>query len=133
MTIVVPNRGAAHALENFVNKAAAQNPVLRLFKNNITPAETDTDSTYTECDLTGYSAITLTGSSWGSASVADPASIAYAQQTFTFTGGFGQTVYGYYVTQVTSGDIMWSERDGSPFTPATSGDNIKITPTLTAD
>jgi len=57
----------------------------------------------------------------------------YAEQTWTFTGSFGATVYGYYVVQTTSGILMWAERDASPYTPANNGDQIKLTPKITAD
>jgi hypothetical protein len=105
---------------------------LRLYTNNITPGETDTAGTYTEAAGNGYAAITLTGGSW-TVTEADPASAAYAQQTFTFTGALGD-VYGYFVTQTTSGILMYAERfSGAPINIANNGDQIKITPTITGD
>ena len=132
MTLLVPNTGEDLALKNFLNYEAPQSQTLKLFQSNTTPAETDTAGTYTECTLTGYSAAGLTGASWGFTPGA-PSAAAYAEQTFTFTAGFGQVIYGYYVVQATSGTLMWAERDASPFTPANSGDQVKITPALTAD
>lgn len=132
MPLLVPIVGENVILENIVNKTAPQNPVLRLFQNNITPADTDTAGTYTESTFPGYAAITLTGASWNSAA---SGSIAYsAQQTITCSGSASQSVYGYYITQVTSGILMWAERDASaPFAIANSGDAVKITPTITAE
>jgi len=132
MALLVPITGENVVLENIVNRTAPQNLVLRLFQNNITPADTDTAGTYTESNFTGYSSITLTGASWNAAS---SGSIAYsAQQTFTCSGASSQNVYGYYITQVTSGILMWAERDGSaPFAIANSGDAVKITPAITAE
>lgn len=130
MAINVPDVGENLALEMIVNKTAPQNLVLKLYSNNITPSDTDTAGTYTECTFTGYSAITLTGASWGAAS---GGSIAYAQQTFTCSGAGSQNVYGYYVVQVSSGTLLYSERGtGVPFTITTIGDNVKVTPTITA-
>lgn len=130
MAINVPDTGENLALEMIVNKTAAQNLVLKLYSNNITPSDTDTAGTYTECTFTGYSAITLTGASWGSASAG---SIAYAQQTFTCSGAGSENVYGYYVVQSSSGTLLYSERGtGVPFTITTVGDNVKVTPTITA-
>jgi len=131
MAINVPDVGENLILEMIVNKTAAQNFVLRLYKNNITPSDSDTAGTYTEATFPGYSAITLTGASWSSAS---GGSIAYgSQQTFTCSGSSTDDIYGYYVTQVTSGTLVYSERDGAaPFAVRNSGDNIKITPTITA-
>jgi hypothetical protein len=120
------------ALEVLVNKTAAQNLVLNLFQNNITPSDTDTTATYTAATFTGYAAITLLGASWNAASAG---TIAYsAQQTFTSTGVVANSIYGYYVTQVTSGTLVWSERDASaPFSIANVGDAVKITPTISAN
>jgi len=131
MALVVPDTGENLALEMVVNKTAAQNLVLKLFQSNTTPAEGDTAGTYTEATFSGYSSITLTGASWGAAS---GGSIAYAQQTFTHNGGAtSNSIYGYYMIQTTSGTLFLAERDGAaPFTLANNGDNVKITPTITA-
>ena len=129
MALVVPNVGEELALTRFLKTA---NETLKLFTNNITPAETDTDATYTECSIGGYSAATLTAASW-TVTPGAPSDGAYAEQTFTFTGTFGATVYGYYVVDAGVGTLMWAERDAAPYTPANSGDQIKITPTITAD
>lgn len=130
MAIVVPDVGENLVLEMIVNRTAAQNLILRLFKSNTTPAESDTAGTYTEADFTGYLAATLTGASWGAAS---GGSIAYAQQTFTASGTPNNDIYGYYMTQASSGTLLLAERDAAaPFAVRTAGDNIKITPTITA-
>lgn len=130
MTILVPDVGENLTLEMIVNRTAAQNLVLKLFKSNTTPSESDTDATYTEADFTGYSAITLTGASWGAAA---SGSIAYAQQTFTASGTPNNDIYGYFMVQASSGTLLLAERDAAaPFAVRTSGDNIKITPTITA-
>lgn len=132
MALNVPTVGSNAILEMIVNKTAAQNLSLRLYINNITPADTDTAATYTEAGFPGYSAITLTGASWNAAS---SESISYgSQQSFTCSGSATDDVYGYYVIQVTSTILLWSERDASaPFAVRNSGDVIKITPTITAE
>lgn len=131
MALLFPNSGENLVLEMIVNKTAAQNLVLKLFSSNTTPSETDTAGTYTEATFSGYAAITLTGASWGAAST----TIAYAQQTFTHNGGgVSNSIYGYFVVQVTSGTLLYAERDASaPFTLTNNGDNVKITPTIAAD
>lgn len=133
MALNFPDVGENIALEALVNKTAAQNLVLRLYSNNITPSDTDTAGTYTEATFAGYSAITLTGGSWNAAS---GGSISYgSQQTFTRSStGTLENIYGYYVTQAVSGLLVYSERDGAaPFAVTNSGDNIKLTPTITAN
>ncbi len=133
MTIVVCNNGESIALGYLVNKNTPENLVYRLFTNNITPAETDTAGTFTEATGGGYAAITLTGASW-TVTPGAPSSAAYAQQTWTFTGPLttNPDIRGYYVTRATTGDLVYAETF-TVFTPAASGDNLKITPTITAD
>ena len=132
MALNVPDVGENLILEMLTNRTAAQNLSLRLFKNNITPSDTDTAGTFTEATFPGYAAITLTGATWSAAAAG---SIAYsAQQTFTCTGASTDDIYGYYITQVTSGLLMWAERDGAaPAAIRVNGDAIKITPAITAN
>lgn len=134
MTLLVPNVGESLMLQAIVNKAAATDPILRLFKSNTTPAETDTFATYTEADFTGYASVTLTGSSWSISGTA-PTQAAYAQQTFTSSAGSqNQSVYGYLINYTTSTTLGWAERfsDG-PYVIVNNGDNIKVTPIITLD
>lgn len=130
--LLVPNNGEGDALGFFVNKVAPETLVLRLYTNNITPAETDVAATYTEAAGNGYASISLTGASWTVVEGA-PSEASYAQQTFTFTGALGN-VYGYFQTRTTSGRIALAERftDG-PYNIVNNGDQIKITPKVTAD
>ena len=133
MALNVPDVGENIALEAFVNKTAPQNQNLRLFASNTTPADTDTAGTYTEATFAGYAAIGLTGANWNNAA---SGSISYnAQQTFTrSSSGAAENIYGYYLTQSVSGTLMWSERDASaPFAVTNAGDNVKVTPTITAN
>lgn len=132
MTLVLVDQGESIALEALVGKTAGQNLILKLFKSNTTPGETDTEGTYTEADFTGYSAITLTAANW-SVTGTNPTSIGYAQQTFTSSAGSqSQSVYGYYFVQATSGKLVWAERfsDG-PYSIVNNGDTIKVTPAIT--
>lgn len=131
--IVVPNTGEVIALSYLVNKAVPENLVYRLFTNNITPSETDTTATYTEAAGGGYGSIALTGANW-SVTGGAPSVAAYAQQTWAFTGALtgNPTIYGYFATRATSGDLVLAETFTS-FTPAASGDSIKLTPQITAD
>lgn len=130
MALNFPDTGENLALEMIVNKTAPQNLVLKLYSSNTTPAEGDTAGTYTESTFTGYAAITLAGASWGAAA---GGSIAYAQQTFTCSGAGSENCYGYFVVQLGSGTLVYSERGtGVPFVITTIGDNVKVTPTITA-
>jgi hypothetical protein len=132
MSLEICSGGESLALQYLVNKAAPQNLILCLFTNNITPGESDVIGAYTEASGNGYAAITLTGASW-TVSGSTPTKIAYAAQTFTFTGALGN-VYGYYLKRATGGELVWAERfsDG-PYNIQHNGDTITITPQITAD
>ena len=134
MAGVLVNQGEVIMLEAAVNKLAGQNLVLRLFKNNYTPVEADTEAAYTEADFTGYAAITLAGATWAT-TVGAPSDVTYPEQTFTSSANqAAQSIYGYYLTQVTSGKLVAAERfSNGPYTMQNNGDALKVTPKITQD
>lgn len=134
MALVVVNNGESVALSYLVGKTTTvRDLIYRLFATNVTPAETDTAASYTEAAGGGYASKTLTGASW-TVTPGAPTSASYAQQTWTFTGPLttNPTVYGYYATRVTDADLILAEAFTS-FTPAANGDQILLTPAITAD
>ena len=135
MAILVPDTGEVIALSYLTGKTGTTEAlILRLFQNNITPAEADTAATYTQATFTGYVALTLTPATWTVTGGA-PTSAAYPQQSFTSTAGAqNQSIYGYYLVRATSLDLVYAERfsDG-PYSIVNNGDAIKVTPTITAD
>lgn len=131
MALVVPNQGEEIALAAFLNKTAPQDLTLRLYTNDYTPVEGTTEANVTEASGSGYAAKALTAANWTIAG--DPREASYPEQTFAFTGALGN-VYGYYLTQNTSGKLIYAERfTGAPFNVAQNGDEIKVTPKITAD
>lgn len=131
MAIVVPNNGEGDGLDAFTGKTAMSTLVLRLFSNNITPAETDTAATYTEYAAAGYAAKVLTAASWSTTEGA-PSSTSYAAQVFTMTGA--GDAYGVYMTRNTGGRIALAERfSAAPFSIPSGGGTITITPQITMD
>lgn len=134
MTILVPNVGESIALSYLVGKTTTvRDLVYKLFATNVSPAETDVAGTYTVAAGGGYADKTLTGASWTVTGGA-PSDASYAQQTWTFTGALSTnaTVYGYYVLRATDADLVLAETFTS-FTPANNGDQILLTPKITAD
>lgn len=119
-------------MQQSLNFVAPQNLTLRLFKNNITPTDTDNvnASGYTEATFTGYSAAALTAASW-SVTSAHPAVATYPAVTFTSTAN--QTLeneYGYYITRA-DGTLYVAERfTSAPFGISLNGQTIQITPTV---
>ncbi len=134
MTLLVPNAGEEDTLEALVNKTAATDLVLKLFKSNTTPAETDVAGDYTEADFTGYSSITLTGANWVITPGA-PSNAAYAQQTFESSADqAAQSIYGYFMVRATTGVLAWAEVfPAGPYPISNNGDSIKVTPAITLD
>lgn len=104
MSLQIVFEGENHfILDTLFGALSVRNLTLRLFTNDITPGNADTEASYTEAD-TGwtYAAKTLTRGSWsitgGSGSTKSYCS--YAEQSFTFAGytGSDDYVYGYYIT-----------------------------------
>jgi hypothetical protein len=132
MASVCLNQGENVFVKCLLNHTAPQNLSLRLFTNDITPAETNTNGNYAEASGSGYAAKTITGSSWTVVEGA-PTQASYAVQTFTFTAAHA-AIYGYFLSQTSSGVIVIAERftDG-PYTIVQSGDEIRITLAVTLD
>ena len=134
MALLTPNVGETELLARMLNKSATGDVKIQLYQKrtldsgDTSPAEADTISTYTL--ITDPAAITLTGASWDTTSVAGTAS--YAQQTFTFTTG--AVVNGYVVTNSAGTTLLWAEKftDG-PYTIPSGGGTIKLTPSISLD
>ena len=128
MTLVLVNGGEVIVVNATTTKTAGENLVLGLFKNNYALLESTVTADLTAADFTGYSATTLTAASW-TTTPGSPTNTTYPEVTFTSSAGSqNQPVYGYYLTQVTSGLLVWAETftDG-PYTITNNGDTIKIT------
>lgn len=127
------NQGKVIMLEAFVNKTAPQALNLKLFKNNHTPTAADDETDYTEADFTGYADVELTEATW-SATPGTPSTIAYGTpETFASSADqAAQSVYGWYLTQVTSGKLVAAERFSAaiPFQFDTDSLDVAVTITL---
>jgi hypothetical protein len=134
MAGVLVNQGETISLEALVNKTAPQTLVLKLFKSNTTPAEADTEGSYTEATFTGYGSISLTGANWVTTAGA-PSDVTYPEQTFTSSANQSpELVYGYILVQTTSGKLVAAERfSNGPYTMQNNGDAIKVTPKITQE
>ena len=125
MPLHMPRAAATDALRYLVNKAAPEDLVLRLFKNDMTPADNDTAASYDEATFPGYRPVVLAGAQWS----ATDTRAQCAEQVFTRTEhGAVERVYGYYLTRAKSGRIAWAERFEQAVPVANAGDVITITP-----
>jgi len=97
--------------------------VLKLFANDVTPTDTDDVTLYTEVSGGGYSSIALTPANW----TVTAGNAIYPEQSWTFSGAIGD-VYGYYLVNSVSGELIFAERfPAGPYDVATSGDVIRVT------
>ena len=132
MALLAPNAGEREMLKRIVGDTG-DNLTLRLYDNDITPAEGDTIGTYSISGGTGYGDTLLTGDSWTIETAAgDTTAATYAQKSFVYTGG--DTVYGYYIMGLDSaGDsvVLIAEKfsDGH-YTIPSGGGTINITPRI---
>ncbi len=111
--------------------SAAEDLVLRLFRNKKTPADGDTEADYTEATFTGYAHVDLSGIGWTITPDA-PTLLQYAQQEFVSSADqAAQTIYGYYLTQVSSGKLVCAWRfDDGPYSVSKNLDKVKVTPKI---
>jgi hypothetical protein len=123
MSMVIPNEGETQLLNDLLAGGTLENWSLRLYSNNITPAETDTASTYTEATFTGYSAKTLTrsvtGTTWatptqtGTTLESSNAKSTYGSSAQSWNATSAQTIYGYYLVGATSTKLIAAEKFAS--------------------
>lgn len=129
MSLVVPAlMGEILLLQYIVGMVNANNPVLHLYANDVTPLNSSIITDLTEVSASGYLPITLLSSQWTTVQVSGVTTAVYSEQTFTFATD--ATAYGYYVTN-TSNNLLWLERfSGAPFTLPSGGGTISITTKL---
>jgi hypothetical protein len=134
MSLILPSASEKTMLEFALGVTVPGNQKLKLFVNNYVPDDTTVLANLTEMSTNGYADKTLTKTLWvvTAGGVGAAASGAYAQQTWTFTNAGGaNTVYGYFITDVTSGLLLWVEAFTSAKVIQNNGDQILITPTIT--
>lgn len=126
---MIPNVSEVEVINKLLNQALT----LKLYSNNVTPAEADIVSSYTEVTGGGYAAKTLAFVSW-TVVAGSPTHGTYAIQSFVFTGattGPG-TIYGYYVVDA-NGILLGSEAfPGGPYTPIANS-IIRVTPKISVE
>jgi hypothetical protein len=132
---MVPNAGKIAILANSLYGAGAENLILKLGQTNVTPSETDVPGTYSECNFTGYAAVTLTasqtGGTWSVPTItANLAISTYAvNAVFSITSG-SQTVYMFYLVGASSGILYYSEAFPAGKPISGPSDTITLTPKI---
>lgn len=111
---------------------------LRLYTNDVLAGLTDveiealTEAAFTEATFAGYSAVALTNP-W-TIVPGNPSKATVPQQTFTRTStGTAELIYGYYLTRIGDGALMWFEQFDGPVSMEFQNDVLNVTPELTLD
>ena len=131
MALVCPDqKGEILLLQYIVGMVVADNPVLHLYANDITPSDSSVIGDLTEvAGATGYAAITLLSANWTTTQAGGITTAVFSEQTFTFTTD--ATSFGYFVTDETN-QLLWLERfSGAPFDIPDGGGTVSITTKLT--
>jgi hypothetical protein len=134
MAMVLMDTGAEQILNSYFKKiepSTGNNLTLKLFVNNITPADDDVVGDYTEAAGGGYAAKTLIAASFTVSDVSGIMQAAYAQQQFVFTGPLttNPTIYGAYIVDA-DGVLICAELAPADYTPVSNGDLYAVTPTF---
>lgn len=131
MSLLIPTVGENKLAEFMLGKATPSNQTLKLYVNDISPADGDTAGTYTEMSTHGYASKALSMSNWTVAQNGGVAEAVNSQQTWTFTAASAVLVYGYFVIDSSSGVLLWAERFTTSKSIEYAGDQIIITPKIT--
>ena len=134
MALLTPNKGELELLDKMLKDAldTDESYLLKLYKNDYTPADASVTASFTQADFTNYAGRTLTRAGWNAAvTVSGKAETSYGTGPQSWTcGASGNTVYGYYVEGITSGTTLWAERFSTSRVLA-NGDVLNITPKFT--
>jgi len=133
MGLVVPDIGELYILASWILGYAPTNLKVHLYQNNYTPVDSTVLGDLTEATFSGYAAAAVTLGT--PTEVSNKAkTVGTAAQVFTHNGGgTANTIYGYYVKDLSTGNLAWVERFGSSQIMTNNGDQISITIQLTCD
>lgn len=131
MTLLCPDVGEVVLLRRILYEAPTD-LTLKLYRTDVTPAESDTAGSYTEANFTDYVAKTLTasqsGGTWSAPSTSTgTTSASYAQQSWT-CGASGNTIYGYFLVN-SGGTLVIAEKFAAART-LVSSDELRLTPRI---
>ena len=106
MSIKIPTLSEVTMLEMILS----QQMTLRLYTNDVTPADEHTAASFTEMTGLNYAAKTLLPDHWDFVSGEEAQAVYQALQQYIFTQGIPIKVYGYVVTRNLDDKLMWAER-----------------------
>lgn len=130
MTLHVGDAAEQRMLELILNVIPQEDLQLKLFVNDQTPADGDTEADYTELTGHGYTLIDLDPADWAF-TPGNPTIALQPQQIFALSPGAPVTIYGYFVVWQPSGALAFKERLAAPQLVELLPVDIKVTPRFT--
>jgi hypothetical protein len=131
MALKVVNEGELELLDKMLKDALSTDEkyLLRLYKNDVTPGDSDTTASYLIADFTDYANRTLDRFGWNAAQTSGTkAESSYGAAPESWTcGATGNTIYGYWVEGANSNKCLWAERFATSRVLA-DGDVLNISP-----
>lgn len=132
MAIVLTNNGKVALIEE--ERTFLNGCTLRLFVNNYVPVAGSVVGNFTECTDSGYAGFTPIGFAAATLNGSNQGQILAPAVTWTFTHDVGDfTVYGYYVTRASDGQVVYAERAASPFLVTAPGQTYTVVPKKVMD
>jgi len=130
MAGIMHDEGENRVLNILFEATSVENYELRLFTNPTSaPGETDVFTDFTEPSGNGYALKLLTrGTDW---IVADSLATA-TEKTFAASGGNWGNVYGYFITAVTTHEVIFSELFSDGPYNVVDGNSVKCIAKITA-
>lgn len=123
MPIILSDAGLQLALLSLIRPGDVSTPdwEIRLFVNNLSLNRSTPLGNFVEASFSGYDSITLDPNDWPDpVMIDDRAQSDYEAGILTWdnTGVTTQTVYGFYVVDLTLSDWVWAEKFATPRTMA---------------
>jgi hypothetical protein len=128
----VPDVGETLLLKYMINHTPADNAKMHLYVTKTTaPAEGDVLGDYTSVELSDplYTASSLPGTLWTVATVGGTTTGTHPRVHFSISTT--ASVYGLFVTNNATNELLWAERfDAAPFNIPSGGGLIAIDPAV---
>ena len=125
-TALIPDEGMGIWLDKL--NGGTHSFQLRLFQNNFAPSKSSVYANFTDATFSGYFGSTV---AWGAVSVAANQATSVAS-AITFTRSIGatsNTIYGWYLVDISTSKVFACNLLSSPKAMNTNGDGITITMT----
>lgn len=84
----------------------------------------------TECTAPGYLPVALSAGGWNGGTAECISAFAYSAVPFVFTGPGvpGEIIYGHWIGDALSGDVLWGQSWTVPYTIPAAGGTIYLAP-----